>query len=49
MYLFYFYYIFFLIHILGITIDWWKEYDGRLLLQLQAYFYTHRKDYHVND
>jgi hypothetical protein len=28
---------------------WWREYDGRLLIQPQAYFYAHRKDYKVKD
>jgi hypothetical protein len=26
-----------------------KEYDGRLLIQPQAYFYAHHRDYKVKD
>jgi hypothetical protein len=26
-----------------------REYDGRLLIQSQAYFYAHHRDYKVKD
>jgi hypothetical protein len=33
-------------HNLNLLLD---EYDGRLLIQSQAYFYAHRKDHKVRD
>jgi hypothetical protein len=34
---------------MAITSTWWKEYDGRLLIQPQTYFYAHHRDYKVKD